>query len=246
MSSIIIRHQTEEEALDHSIMGQRLDKELTKCLKDNLSAYANAGRLLAPILKINNLPSEVIMILLRPWYRANMLATWCNKVSWSDEKERAKTMVKTIKNLKRQLAQDPQHIAILMLFMTSSEPDTGRFLSNLDELQKFLEIFIGFDFKNGSPYSPQYFVRYAINSLFYMGRAMGLREMGVPTQLNQYIHIVTERVYEEINKDAMKFNKMDFLDNFNKQRNIPLSFIYDPYCPSNKNVLVKINRLVAA
>lgn len=242
----MIRHQTEEKALDHSIMGQRLDKELTKCLQDNLSAYTNAGRLLAPLLKINNIPNEVIMILLRPWYRANMLATWCNKVSWSDEKERAKTLVKTIKNLKRQLTQDPQHIAILMLFMTSSEPDTERFLSNLDELQKFLEIFIGFDFKNGSPYSPQYFVRYAINSLFYMGKAMGLREMRVPTQLNQYIHIVTERVYEEINKDAMKFNKMDFLDNFNKQRNIPLSFVYDPYCPTNKNVLAKINRLVAA
>lgn len=225
-------------------MGQRLDKELTKCLQDNLSAYTNAGRLLAPLLKINNLPNEVIMILLRPWYRANMLATWCNKVSWSDEKERAKTLVKTIKNLKKQLIQDPQNIAILMLFMTSSEPDIEKFLANLDELQKFLEIFIGFDFKSGSPYSPQYFIRYAINSLFYMGKIIGLKEVGVPTQLNKYIHIVTERVYEEINKDAMKFNKMDFIDNFNKKRNIPLSFIYDPYCPTNKNVLTKINRLV--
>lgn len=226
-------------------MGQRLDKELTKCLQDNLSAYTNAGRLLAPLLKINNLPNEVIMILLRPWYRANMLATWCNKVSWSDEKERAKTLVKTIKHLKRQLAQDPQHIAILMLFMTSSEPDIERFLHNLNELQHFLEIFTDLDFKSGSPYSPQYFVRYAINSLFHMGKIMGLKETGLPTQLNKYIHIVTERVYEEINKDAMKFNKMDFLDNFNKQRNIPLSFIYDPYCPTNKNVLTKINQLVA-
>ena len=246
MRSIIIKHQTEEEALDHSIMGQRLDKELTKCLQDNLSVYTNAGRALAPLLKINNLPNEVIMILLRPWYRANMLATWCNKVSWRDEKERAKTLVKTIKSLKRQLIQDPQHIVILMLFMTSSEPDTGQVLSGLDELQKFLEIFIGFDFKNGSPYSTQYFIRYAINSLFYMGKAMGLKEIGAPTQLNQYIHIVTERVYEEINKDSMKFNKIDFLDNFNKQKNTPLSFIYDPCCPTNQKVLANINRLVAA
>jgi hypothetical protein len=227
-------------------MGQRLDKELIKCLKDNLSAYTNAGRALSPLLKINHLPNEVIMILLRPWYRANMLAAWCKKVSWTDEKERAKTLVKTIKSLKRQLVQDPQHIVILMLFMTSSEPDTGQFLSNLDELQKFLEIFISFDFKNGSPYSTQYFIRYAINSLFYMGKVMGLKETGVPTQINQYVHVVTERVYEEINKDSMKFNKMDFVDNFNKQKNTPLPFIFDPYCPSNKDVLTNINRLLTA
>jgi hypothetical protein len=68
LNSIIIRHQTEKEALDQSIMGQRLDKELTKCLNDNLNAYTNAGRLLAPLLKINNLSNEVIMVLLRPWY----------------------------------------------------------------------------------------------------------------------------------------------------------------------------------
>ncbi len=236
-----MRYQTAEEALNQSIVGQRLDKELIKCLKDNLDAYTSAGHNLASFLKINSLPTDVKMILIRPWYRANMLAAWCNTVQWGDEKERAKTLIKTIKNLKKQLTRDPQHITMFIFFLTSSEPDLESFLSSLDELEKFLEIFIEINFKNGSPYSSQYFLRYAINSLFYIGKIMRLKEIGAPTQLNQYIEIVTGRTYEEINKDASKFKKINFINNFKKHKNIPLLYIFDPYCSTNKNALAKIN-----
>ncbi len=51
----IIKIYTKEEALDTSIVGQRLDEELIKCLKDNLDAYTKSARLLAPLFKTTSI-----------------------------------------------------------------------------------------------------------------------------------------------------------------------------------------------
>lgn len=94
-------------------------------------------------------------------------------------------------------------------------------------------------FDNSSEYSINFLRRYAINSLILMGKKMGLDETGKPTQLNQYLQIVTDRVYTEIGKDNMRFRGIDFPDSI--EQNTLLLFIHNPYCKTTNSVLSKIN-----
>ncbi len=240
MDSIIYQHKSESE---HTKLSQRLDETMINCLKATATVNDATGEKLANLLKID-LPKEVIMILTRPWYRANMLADWFEQLRLPDEKEWVKDILKMLKQLKKKLTQhNSEHVLLLMLFITSSEPNIDLFVKNLNDLISFFESFLKLNFKNGSEFSHQYFRRHAINSLFLMGKTMGLLETGSPTQLNKYVHIVTERVYEDINKDYMKFRKNNSLDvaSQNQKINLPLLFIHNPNCDTTKRILSKIS-----
>lgn len=207
MEPIIHEHKSE---FEQTILGQRLDETMMKCLKDTAKINEKTGEELATLLNAN-LPREFVMALTRPWYRANMLATWCEQLNLPEEKEWVRDVIKLLKQMKKILVRhNPDNVLLLMLFITSTEPKLDEFVENLDELISFFESFLKLEFKNGKTFSPNYFRRYAINSLFWMGKKMGLLETGSPTQLNKYVHIVTERVYEEINKDYLKFKKMTY------------------------------------
>ncbi len=125
-----------------------------------------------------------------------------------------------------------------MLLQTSSELNLDQLLFNLTEVQSFFESFTEIDFDNSSEYSINFLRRYAINSLILMGKKMGLNEKGKPTQLNQYLQIVTDRVYEEIWKDNTKFGEADFPDSI--EQNTLLLFIHNPYCKTTNSILFKI------
>lgn len=239
MHSIIIKHTSE---FNQSKLGQRLDETLITCLKATVTVNDETGTKLATLLEINNLPREVVMILTQPWYKANMLATWIEQHNLPTAKERANDIINKLKDLKKILtANSTEPSLLLMLLLTSSELDLDRILFNLDEIQSFFEFFIKRDFNNGNNYSVNFFRRYAINSLIWMGKKMGLVETGKPTQLNQYISIVTDRVYADINKDFMKFKNIDFLKITKDKMNVPLLFIFNPFCQKTNNILSKIN-----
>ncbi|HHX3464359.1 TPA: hypothetical protein ACU9OW_002640 [Legionella pneumophila] len=241
--SIIIQYQSEEQALDESATGQLLSDEMMKILKESVKdkdKMIAKSQMLVRVLKVNSLPPEIINILIRPWYRANMLASWWENVSWSDEKGRAQDYLDLIDKFEKILNRDQGNISKLMLFMTSSELDIAKFSLILEELKQFFSIFLNFEFQNGKPCSAMYFIRYAINSLFYMAKQMGLKDTGRPTQLNQYMEIVTQRSYVERNKDRLLFNKLNFLSEYDKNKNIPLWYIYDPYCKITNGLLTQI------
>lgn len=244
MQSIIHQHKSE---FEQTALGQRLDETMIKCLKATATVNDKTGNKLVELLGID-LPKEVVMVLTRPWYRANMLASWCEQLNLPEEKEWLKDVIKMLKRVKKELTRhNPENILLLMLFKTSSEVNIDMFLKNLDDLISFFESFMEIDFKNGSEFSPKYFRRHAINSLFWMGKKMGLLETGSPTQLNKYVHIVTERVYEDINKDYGKFKKNNFLNTAIQKMNVALFFIYNPHCEETKNILSKIcSRFVTA
>ncbi|CAM2736633.1 Uncharacterised protein [Legionella steigerwaltii] len=239
MHSIIIKHTSE---FNQSKLGQRLDETLMTCLRATVTVNDETGTKLATLLEISNLPREVVMILTQPWYKANMIASWIEKHNLPTAKECAKDIIKKLKDLKKILtANSTEPSLFLMLLLTSSELDLDKILFNLNEIQSFFEFFIKHNFKNGNNYSANFFRRYAINSLFWMGKKMGLVETGKPTKLNQYLHIVTDRVYEDINKDFMRFKKIDFLTISKEKMNVPLSFIFNPFNEKTNNILSIIN-----
>ncbi|BCA93801.1 hypothetical protein TUM19329_01620 [Legionella antarctica] len=241
--SIIIQYQSEEQALDGSATGQLLSEEMLNILKESVKDKEKMkakAQMLTKVLKVDGLPPEVINILIRPWYRANMLASWWEYVSWSDEKDRAQDYLDLIAKFEKMLNRDQGNIIKLMLFMTSSELDISKLFLTLEELKEFFSIFLNLEFQNGKPCSAMYFIRYAINSLFYMAKQMGLKDTGKPTQLNQYMEIVTQRSYIERNKDRSLFNKLNFQNEYDKNKNIPLWYIYNPHCKTTNNLLTQI------
>lgn len=243
MDSIIIKHTSE---LSQSKLGQRLDETMIECLKTTATVNDKMGAKLATLLQINNLPREVVMMLTRPWYRANMLAAWFEQQDLPTAKECAKDVIVAVKKLKKLLTTSSiEPSLILMLLCTSSELNLDKLLFNLNEVQSFFESFVEIDFNNGSEYSINFLRRYAINSLISMGKKMGLDETGRPSQLNQYLHIVTDRVYAEIGKDNISFRETNFPDSI-KQNTLPL-FIHNPYCETTNSILSKIsNRFLTA
>jgi hypothetical protein len=237
MGSIIIKHTSE---FSQSKLGQRLDETMIECLKKTATVNDKMGTQLATLLQINNLPQEVVMILTRPWYRANMLAAWFKQQDLPNAKECAKEIIVAVKKLKKLLtASSIEASLILMLLRTSTELNLDKLLFNLNEVQSFFKSFTEINFDNSSKYSINFLRRYAINSLILMGKKMGLDETGKPSDLNQYLQIVTDRVYTEIAKDNMRFKETDFPNSI--QQNTLMLFIHNPCCKITNNILFKIN-----
>ena len=239
MDSIIKKHTTEA-TFNLSSLGQKLDQAMIQHLNTALIVNKETPQALADILELPTLSAEAFTLLVRPWYRANMLADWCEKLCLPQRKENIKDAIRTIKKVKKVLQRLPDDALLLLLFVTSSEPELERLVSYLNELQALFEEFLKMDFKNGSAYSAKYCRRYGIESLFWMGKKMELRETGKPTQLNQYMHLVTDLLYADLNTSYLKFNAHDFIETFEKQKNILTQFIFNPFCPGTRLILANI------
>jgi hypothetical protein len=139
MDSIIIKHSSE---FNQTKIGQRLDETMIECLKATATVGDKTGTMLATLLQINNLPKNIVMVLTRPWYRANMLANWFEKHSLSMTKEHVKGIIDCIDEVKGLLiANSTNACLVLMLLLTSNEPNIDKLLSNLDEIKHFFESF---------------------------------------------------------------------------------------------------------
>lgn len=240
VSSILIQHKSEAD-LDKSEIGKQLESGLVNCMQEVMTVKNNTGQRLASLLGVSSLPNLIIFLLVRPWQRANMLATWCEGKQLSAAKEPVKTLIRSLKKAKRDFMNIPKAVDMLMLFETSTELKVDGFLNDFDVAIRFFEGFSQLELANGKNYSASYFRRYALNSLFYMGKKMGLLESGAPTQLNEYIHIVTDRLYQDIDKDHYRFNNTNFMDEFARNKNTPLMLIFNPYCNITDAMLQDIN-----
>lgn len=132
MSSIIIKYTSE---LTQSKLSQRLDETMIECLKATVTINDKTGTQLATLLQINNLSRDAVMILTRPWYRANMLASWFEQYDLPTAKERAEEIINCIKEFRILLtAHSIEAGLILMLLLTSNELNIDKLLLHLDEI----------------------------------------------------------------------------------------------------------------
>ncbi|WP_133126807.1 hypothetical protein [Legionella nagasakiensis] len=248
MSSIIKKFTSlseADDALDNTEFGQKILQGMLPYIKEYSDKNASIQEKLSSLLGIGSLPAEIVNILIRPWHRALSLSRWCMQCDLPEEKTRVKDKIEEIKQIKKSFKNWPKTSLSFMCFMTSKLPDMDRLLSYLEELQEYLEAFNDISFKRGSEYSPEYFERYAINSLFWIGKKIGLKENGKPTQLSNFIKIITDHAYGKINRNHYIFNDGDFVDLFNTNKNTALSFIFDPHDPSINGILNLINTRVS-
>lgn len=243
MHSIIKKYTSAaavDEALDKTKFGQKITQEMFQHLNINLANTSQISEKLSSLLRTGLIPPEIINIIIRPWHRAMMLSEWCKECDFPEEKIRVKNKIEEIKQAKSAFAIWPKTSLSLMFFLTSTMPDIDNILFNLEEFQKQLEDFNNISFKRGSEYSPEYLKRYGINSLFWIGKKIGLAETGKPTQLNKFIKIITGNTYGEVGKDHFIFKETNFIEQFNP-KNTALSFIFDPHCPSTDGILNLMN-----
>lgn len=238
---LIIQHTIEEQTLYDKILAHISNKEISNPFQD-LIANKEKKRKLATILKDDSLSEEEMSMFLRPWYRANILASWWRQFNWSKSKEKAKAYLTHIEKFEEELESDEGDINQLMLLLIASHLDANKLLYILRELKEFFNIILSFNFGRGKPYNADYFIRYAINSLFYMGNQLGLKADGSSCSIHKYIKAITERDYETINEDHSDYKKINFLTMYQEIRNIPIQFIYNPICKNTYETLGAIKR----
>lgn len=241
MRSILTQHKSLE-SLEKSAQYDKLLKEIFDSPPETININKNLGEDLAELFYMDKFPSSYTALLSRTWQRANMLATWNDKLKLPDRKECAKSVVQRLKDLKEELTYLCNAIATFMLFENTVELNIEILSYHIDETIKFLEDFIQHQFAPGEGYSTDYFKRHAINSLFYMGKKMGLSEKkSKSTQLNQFVQIITNRLSQDIAQDHRKFKDIDFIAKYEMNKNYtPIEFIYNPHCKFTNAMLSDI------
>ncbi|CZG71836.1 hypothetical protein SC738_10285 [Legionella pneumophila serogroup 1] len=205
----------------------------------------NIGQQLTDLLLVPYAPEPAILMLLaQPWFRANMLINFLGSFDLSEEKIRVEEIINALSTARKVLSYWPQKSLDFLLVQTSSEPQIGILIDHLTEIITFLTKFSTLSFRHGEIHNPNYLKRYAIDSLFWMGKEMGLKESGnKPTQLNKYIHLVTDRLYTDIAQDHLKYNNgISYLEKYNQNDYFFLMFIFNPHCDVTKNILSTLRR----
>ncbi|MCC5016059.1 hypothetical protein [Legionella sp. 31fI33] len=199
----------------------------------------NLGQKLTDLLLLPYAPEpSTLMLLAQPWFRANLLINFLDSFDLSEEKMRVEEIIHAIGSLKKILMCWPQKSLDFLLVQTSSEPQIERLLTYLTELSTLLERFSTLNFRHGEVHTSNYLRRYAIDSLFWMGKEIALKQTGKPTQLNEYVHIVTDRLYTDIAQDHSKYKQGgDYLTRYNRNEHFFLMFIFNPDCHITKTKL---------
>ncbi|MDP3560234.1 MAG: hypothetical protein Q8R79_07810, partial [Legionellaceae bacterium] len=186
----------------------------------------------------------ILMLLAQPWFRAHILINFLESFDLSAEKIRVEEIINALTTAKKVLSYWPQKSLDLLLVQTSSAPKIERLCTYLTEIIDFLKMYSTLSFRHGEVHNPNYLRRYAIDSLFWMGKEMALKESdNKPTQLNKYIHVVTDRLYTDVAQDHSKYNNgTPFLEKYNQSDNFFLMFIFNPQCPVTQNILSTLHQ----
>lgn len=233
-----------DDALDNTDFGQKILDGILPYIQEYADKNSSIQVKLSDLLAIGSLPAELVNILIRPWHRAQSLSQWCRQCNLSEEKTRVKNKIKELEQFKQSLEIWPKISLSFQFFLTSTIPDIDTLISHLNEIQQYLKDFNSISFKRGSAYSPEYLEKHGINSVFWIGKQMGLAEIGKPTQLTKFIKLVTASSLEYIGKCHYNFNQTEYIDEYNANKNTALSYIFNPNCNSTNNILNSIRSII--
>lgn len=245
MNSIIKKYTSENDE-DQTIIHNRFLEYMSATEKtvDN-----NIGQKLAEMLSTSPIPSpKTLMFLAQPWIMSHCLVNFLNSFKLSEEKEKAKDLCAKIKKLKETLKMPRPKSLDFLLIETASEPKNGILINYLTEYESHLEQFTELMFQHGQPYTPDFLKRYAIESLIWIGKMIGLNEDGCshnPSRLSRYIQVVTERSEDEIQQDRHKYRERykveeAFLSRYKQNKNGYLQVIFDP---TSSNTIQRLRHL---
>lgn len=194
---------------------------------------------LAKLLQVSMLTQEELNVLLAPWHRAKKLAELWGKINRSKSKERLHLHLKRIEQLKKEIDSNYRELNTLMTLLVGNE-----IFFHIEAIEELLGGIMYMNSQRGQPYNTDYFIRYAINSSFYIGKQIGLKADRSPSSIHKYIEYVTQRDQDTINQDYSDYKEIhkatNFLKNFSINLNPAIRFIHDPLNRDTQNILRSI------
>jgi hypothetical protein len=194
-------------------------------------------------LQIDTLSQEELNVFFGPWYRANKLAELWEQIDPSKLKKRINHHLKNIEQMEKEFNSNYWEINTLMQLLLGNE-----IFFHLKICKEILNALLIVNKKPGQPYSTDYFIRYAINSLFYIGKQIGLKADRSPASLHKYIEYITTRSQATINDDYLAYNtiheEINFFNNFPNILTPVTKFIFNPGDQKTQRILrsIKLRR----
>lgn len=179
------------------------------------------------------------------WHRAIKLAELWEQINLSKIRDRVSIYLKYFDRVERELNSNYCEINTLMQLLLGNE-----IFFHLDVCKELLNALLIVNKQPGQPYSVDYFVRYAINSLFYIGKQIGLKADRSPSSLHKFIECITTRDQTTINQDYYTYNethkKINYLKNFTNVLTPATKFIHNPVNRNTQNILRSIRLRIKA
>lgn len=160
------------------------------------------------IIGINSLTSEYTKLLMKPWYRVNLLKELYKKIDWKKERARAKYLLKS-----------------------PSYEDSKK-----QELKIFLGINRKRGQPYNIEYLLQYAINSLFHMASLIGLKRSSIS-GEPYQSHQYIDAIIKTGDRDRNKDAYNYRENNLLKKFYENRNVLHRFIFDPNCKETQKLL---------
>ena len=172
---------------------------------------------------------ETASKILQPWPNAIRIADLIEKTILKTVKAQYQQynhyLDAVIKNLQRGITPEGQFI----FFLTGHELNHELAIECLDTIKQHYSPILELKISNGAIFNPHNIRKRGILSLFHLGKRLGLKKIGKPSLLHQFIHIATGMEYKKINEYSSQYNEEEFEAT---SSNHPVyNFIYDPEKP---------------
>lgn len=166
---------------------------------------------------------------LQPWVNAIRIAKLIEKIEMKSAKakyrQQSRYIDTIIKNLKRGITPEEE----LIFFLTGNELNHELIIEYLETIKQYSLPLLELKVPNGATFNPHNIRKYGIFSLIHLGAKLGLEKKGKPSPLHQFIHIITDMEYQEINEYSPEYNKEKF-EAFSTAHSV-YTFIYNPEEP---------------
>lgn len=163
----------------------------------------------AKLLQIDGLSEEELNVLIAPWHRAMMLFKFWKQYHWPTAKKKAQKYLALNKRMEKEYEKDTSNLNEFTLLFSGIDFDKNKELALLSEKNKALSTIVDLDLSRGQPFDSFFFIRYAINSLFYIGTQIGLKPDGSPSSIHRFVQDITERDYEIIHQDYLDYKNIE-------------------------------------
>lgn len=167
-----------------------------------------------------------LLELIRPWVRGLQLACIIENINTTDEKIEAEAVCNAIKTIRKYLSSKTPARDKIRYIAESKLLDYTQIHLVLNSIEEHAAFFLNQRFNNGKELNPDYIKRYAVYSLFYIGKMLKLSKIGSPSPLYRFVKIITRLETKEVSNYYSAYIKTTIQNEANKH--ILLRFIYNP------------------
>lgn len=206
----------------YKLLTEKSDKAFeSDCWYINESVLKKLQTLIDPTLT-----AESCLHFFRPIVRAKQLAGVIASIDIQARKKVCQKLIRAARTIQKDLVNQAHEPDTIRLFMEATEIDYNKLSLTLDEYILHLQFLCDLKFKNGETLNPNNLRRFGIHCIFHVAETAGLSKEGKPSQLYQFVQIVTDLDYKTISEYYASYKNVDVIAE--AQSSIALRFIYNP------------------